>query len=79
MRHADSLVTETVTVLEQTGKQMRRLAKLLRRSRVRCLRGEYDALCAFVEEASKTMVVGQDVGTKINTLMTTIVPKEYLS
>ena len=78
MRHAEALVNETVEVLEQTSKHMRKLARLLRRSRVQCLRGEYDALYAFAEQASKTMEVGQDVGTKINTLMMTIVPKEYL-
>ena len=79
MRHADALVTETAEVLERTSKHMRKLAKLLRRSRVQCLRGEYNALCAFAEQAGKTLEVGVDVGTRLETLMKVLTPQEYLS
>ena len=79
MRHAEAVVTETITALERTSKEMRKLAKLLRRSGGRCLLGDYDALCAFAKQGSKTMKVGQDVGTKFDTLTKLIVPKEYLS
>ena len=77
MRHADALVTETITVLEQTAKRMARLASLLRRSRVQCLRGDRDALYAFGEQANKTLEVGSDVGTKLDTLMKALAPGEY--
>lgn len=77
MRHADALVTETIEVLERTAKHMRKLARLLRRSKPHLLRGEYDALCAFAEEAGKTLAVGSDVGTRLETLMKVLAPGEY--
>ena len=77
MQPADALVTETVEVLERTAKHMRKLARLLRRSRVQLLRGDYDALCAFAEQAGKALAVGSDVGTRLEPLMKVLVPGEY--
>ena len=78
MQPADVLVTETVEVLERTAKHMRKLARLLRRSRVRLIRGDYDALYAFGEQAGKTLAVGTDVGTRLEPLMRMLTPKEHL-
>ena len=77
MRQADTLVTETIAVLERTAKHMRKLARLLRGSRVQLLREEYEALCAFAEQACKTLEVGQDVGTRLEPLMKVLAPDEY--
>ena len=77
MQSADVLVTETIGVLEQTAKRMRKLARLLRRSRVQLLQREHDALCAFAEQACKTLEVGQDVGTRLEPLMKVLAPGEY--
>ena len=77
MQPTDALVTETITVLEQTSKHMRKLARLLRRSRVQLLQREYDVLCAFAEQAGKTLEVGQDVGTRLEPLMKVLAPDEY--
>ena len=78
MRPADVLVTETIEVLERTVKHMRKLARLLRRSRVRLLQREYEALCAFGEQAGKTLEVGSDVGTRLEPLLRMLTPKEHL-
>ena len=56
---------------------MRKLARFLRRSRVQLLQREYDALCAFGEQAGKALEVGQDVATRLETLMKVLVPGEY--
>ena len=77
MQPADALVTETIAVLDRTAKHMRKLARLLRRSRVHLLRGDYDALYAFGEEAGKTLAVGTDVGTRLEPLMKVLAPGEY--
>ena len=77
MQPADVLVTETVEVLERTAKHMRKLARLLRRARVQLLRGDYDALRAFGEQAGKTLEVGSDVGTRLEPLLKVLTPDEY--
>ena len=77
MQPADVLVTETVEVLERTAKHMRKLARLLRRSRVRLIRGDYDALYAFGEQAGKALAVGSDVGTRLEPLLRMLTPDEY--
>ena len=71
---SEALVTETITVLEQTAQHMNKLARLLRTSKAECLRGEYDALRAFAEQAGKA--VGTDVGTKIEALTEALMPKD---